>query len=148
MTQTLPPKTIILYADDDADDLHLMKTAFVAYSQSIELITFENGVQLLNQLQVLSQQDKFPSLIILDINMPLLTGKEVLLRLRGSDHFEHIPVVLFSNSTLPSEKAFAECFNALFVTKPLDIHQMNQIVEQFIDHCPDAQKRFLRKRSS
>ena len=47
MTKSLPPKSLVLYADDDPDDIELVQDAFKAYNNNVELITFRNGVELL-----------------------------------------------------------------------------------------------------
>jgi CheY-like chemotaxis protein len=145
MTQSLPPKSIVLYADDDKDDLQLIEEVFSAYTSIIELITFESGIQLLDYLQALDPLQPQPCLIILDINMPSLDGKQVLRQLRNTNLWKDIPVVLFTTSTLPSELAFAHSFNAGFITKPLYNQQIHKIVDQLIGHCAtEIQDKFRR----
>jgi CheY-like chemotaxis protein len=145
MTHSLPPKSLVLYADDDPEDIQLIRDAFADYSQKIELLTFSNGTELLNFIQDLQPFQPIPCLIIIDVNMPRLGGKETLRRLRRMEGYEEVPVVLFSTSTLPSEFAFAQSFNAGFVTKPLHEQQINTIVDQLIDQCTDEVKRIFKK---
>ena len=47
MTQSLPPKGLVLYADDDPDDIDLVSEAFSEYAQNVELVTFSDGIELL-----------------------------------------------------------------------------------------------------
>jgi len=47
MTQSLPPKSLVLYADDDPDDRMLIREAFEHYAHSVDLKVFRNGVELL-----------------------------------------------------------------------------------------------------
>ena len=143
MTQSLPPKSFVLYADDDQDDIEFVREAFREYS-NVELITFKDGIELLSYLRDLSSFDGMPCLIIIDINMPRLNGKEVLKKIRSMKDFEEVPVVLFSTSTLPSESAFAKSFNAGFVTKPLHAPQIKQISEHLIEHCSEEIQRRIR----
>jgi CheY-like chemotaxis protein len=145
MTQSTSPKNIVFYADDDADDLELVQDAFSRYSNNVEVITAKDGSQALSYLQNLEESDPKPCLIILDINMPFFNGKEVLRRIRTIDHFENTPVVLFTTSSLPNDQTFAQKYNAGFVTKPLDVSQMEVITELFIDHCSDEIKKKIRK---
>lgn len=145
MTQSLPPKSFILYADDDRDDIELVKEVFKEYAQSIELKTFGNGLELLDYIKNTDPSDPSPCLIILDINMPKMDGKETLSELRNIDGFEDVPVVLFSTSTLPAEKTFARSFGAGFVTKPLHMSQIYQLVDQMLEHCSDEVKNNFRK---
>ena len=146
MTKSTSPRNIVFYADDDADDLELVQDAFSRYSKSVEVVTAKDGSQALSYLQNLGESDPKPCLIILDINMPFFNGKEVLKRIRTLDHFVSVPVVLFTTSSMPNDQNFAEKYNAGFVTKPLDVSQMEVITELFIDHCSDEIKKKIRQR--
>jgi CheY-like chemotaxis protein len=145
MTKSLPAKSLVLYADDDPDDLDLVKEAFRQYSRSIQLVCFTDGIQLLDYLSDAAAPGALPCLIILDINMPQMDGKRVLSKLRSMQGFEDVPVVLFSTSTLPSEQAFATSFNAGFITKPLNEDQMYQLVDKMVEHCQNDVKATIRK---
>ncbi len=145
MTKPATPKNIVLYADDDTDDLELVQEAFSRYSKNVEVVTVKDGSQVLSYLQRLSDEDPMPCLVILDINMPVLNGKEVLKRLRDYDRFEALPAVLFTTSSLPQDQNFASKYHAGFVTKPLDVAQMEVITELFIDHCNDEIKKSIRR---
>jgi CheY-like chemotaxis protein len=147
MTKSLPPKSLVLYADDDPDDIELMHNAFLSYSNNVELRTFTDGAALLDYVRNLNSFDPLPCLIILDINMPRLDGKQALRQLRNIGGFEEVPVVLFSTSNMPSEVAFARAFNAGFINKPLHQEQVHQIIDQMVDHCSDEVKRYIRKRN-
>ncbi|HUC82149.1 MAG TPA: response regulator [Flavisolibacter sp.] len=144
MTKPLPAKSLVLYADDDPDDRLLVGEAFQAYAQTIDLVTFPDGVSL---LRFVERRNAFPApcLIILDINMPMLNGKETLKQLRGLDHMADVPAVLFTTSTLPAEAAFARAHKAGFLTKPLDEGQMIDVIDQFIDHCGEETKKQIRR---
>lgn len=144
MTKSLPPKSLVLYADDDADDRDLIVEAFDEYSSVIDLITFEEGADLLHYIASLSPLQPDPCLIILDVNMPGLDGKHTLRRLRMMEEYKEVPVVLFTTSTLPSEAAFAEAYGAGFVTKPLHTKQIHQIINKLLDHCADEVKEKIR----
>ena len=144
MTKSTPPKGLVLYADDDQDDLQLIKDAFSKYSETVRLLTFEDGTSILNYIKKLSSFEPLPCLIILDINMPGMNGKEVLRRIRQIHEYEEVPIVLFSTSTLPSEADFAMSFGAGFVTKPLYTQQIDQLVEYIIQNCSDDTKKWFR----
>jgi len=137
MTKTNPPKHIVLYADDDPDDLLLVQEAFLQYSANVEMITAENGIEALAYLRSLDAFDPAPCLIILDINMPRLDGKETLKTIRNMDRFKDIPVVLFTTSSSYADRFFAEKYKAGFITKPIEARQMALIADQLVDHCSD-----------
>jgi CheY-like chemotaxis protein len=77
--------------------------------------------------------------------MPVFNGKEVLTRLREIDKFKSIPVVLFSTSSQPTDINFAKRYDAGFITKPLDMQQMEIIADQFIEHCTEEIRKKIRK---
>jgi CheY-like chemotaxis protein len=145
MTKLPRPKNIVLYADDDPDDLELVQDAFFRYAQNVEVVTVIDGGRALSFLRDLGENDPIPCLIILDINMPGLNGKETLRNLRNMERFGSVPVVLFTTSSMPIDRSFAEKYQAGFVTKPLDLAQMEVITELFIDHCADEIKKNIRR---
>jgi len=142
MTSSPPPKHLVLYADDDMDDIALVKDAFTDYAD-IELKTFPDGQELLNYVRCQAGNVK-PCLVMIDINMPKINGKEVLKELRNINEYEDVPVVLFSTSTLPSEAAFAASFNAAFVVKPLYYDHLSSVAERLIEHCTDEVKKRIK----
>lgn len=145
MTKSLPPKSLVLYADDDADDRELVGEAFEEFSSVVELITFEEGGALLQYLERLAPLQPKPCLIILDVNMHGLDGKQTLRCLRAMSEYAEVPAVLFTTSTLPSEEAFANSHNAGFVTKPLHGAQIHKIVDQLIENCADDFKEKIKR---
>jgi CheY-like chemotaxis protein len=138
-------KNIVLYADDDTDDIQLVTEAFLNYSQNVELITVDDGLEALSYLKNLSTDDPAPCLIILDINMPRMDGKEALIKIRQMQRFEDVPSILFTTSSQPRDKDFAEKYNAGFLTKPIDFTQMDIIAAKFIEHCASEVKKDIRK---
>jgi len=135
----------ILYADDDPDDLQLLKESFQQYANRVDLVIFCDGIQILSFLQNLSSNEQLPCLIILDVNMPRLGGKEVLKKLRENTRFDNVPVILFTTSSFEGDKNFASIYNAGFLTKPIDMRQMEINIDQFIDHCSEEIRKIIRR---
>ena len=131
-------KSLVLYADDDDDDREFVAEAFQHYEEHIELITFTDGVDMLSYIN--KQPQPHPCLVILDINMPKVDGKDTLRLLRQKPGYENIPVVVFTTSSLPADTYFAKHYKAGFITKPLNVRQMSSIVDQFLDYCTEEDK--------
>lgn len=110
-------KRRILYVEDDQDDFLLLQKAFQDVDQNIELINVLNGYETIKFLQKSSETD-FPSLIVMDINMPVMDGKETLELLRIDDKFKSIPVVFFSTSVSPKDKKIIEESGTELISKP------------------------------
>ena len=91
----------ILYADDDADDCELLTEALMHIDPSISCILVNDGRQALSLLQ---KADKLPDTIFLDVNMPVMTGKQCLIEIKNNPRLCQIPVVMYSTSTNAEEK--------------------------------------------
>lgn len=94
---------------------------------------FNDGLEILNRLK--SSSDLHPNLIVLDINMPQLDGKDVLRILREIPTYATIPVVLLTTSSSPVDKYFAQRYNAGFITKPMDEVEMDRITKELLEFC-------------
>lgn len=140
MNQFFAQKNTVVYADDDPDDIELVEDAFKRFTNNVEVITFRDASQALSYLKNL-EEEEMPCLIILDINMPLMSGKDALIRLRQMKRYEDVPVVLFTTSSMPVDRRFAEDYKAGFVTKPLGYEQMEVITKQFVDHCTEETRK-------
>ena len=143
---TRPPEHIVLYADDDQDDLTLVQEAFQEFANNVKVITATDGGQAIAHLKLFEEIQISPCLIILDVNMPVMNGKEVLEKLRQMEYFSDTPVVLFTTSSSPADKHIASRFNAGFITKPLNMQQMELIAEDFIEHCSDEIKKKISRK--
>jgi CheY-like chemotaxis protein len=137
MATDISGKKVVLYADDDADDIQFVADAFKRYSKDVELVTVSDGMQALSFLTAIEPKDPPPCLIILDINMPKLNGKEALIQIRQIKRFRHIPAILFTTSSQSRDKEFADKYNAGFLTKPIDFSQVDVAVYTFMRHCTD-----------
>jgi len=148
MDKAIEKRFIVLYADDDSDDLMLVENAFASYASNIDVITFRDGQQALTYLEGLGSFDPTPCLIILDINMPRMNGKEALQAIRAIRRFEDIPVVLFTNSSLYLDRHLAQKYRAGFLTKPLDAKEMQIIAARFVEYCAEDIKETIQKKVS
>jgi len=81
----------ILYIDDDPDDRETFKEALWALDLSYKYIEATGGK---SALQILNSV--VPGCIFLDVNMPEMNGREVLLKIRSLKKLHHVPVVMFS----------------------------------------------------
>lgn len=146
MTQMYTPRYVVLYADDDQDDIDLVLDAFKRFSDNVDVITAQDGYEALSYLKGLPPLEPSPCLIILDMNMPRLDGKETLEKIRGLERYREVPVVVFTTSSYAMDKEFARKHGAGFITKPLDVKQFSVIAEQFITHCADEIRRNIQRK--
>lgn len=127
-------KHTILYAEDDFDDLLMVQQAFQKHDH-IRIVHATNGERALSALENMTADGVWPCLIILDINMPLMNGRETLKTIRLHPRFNHLPVVLFSTSNSDADKQFAQNLNAVLITKPISFSDLEGVAETFIQRC-------------
>lgn len=89
-------KAAILVAEDDIEDRLIMHEAFGNIGHANIIKVMEDGIELLNYLK--RETCEGIRLIVLDLNMPLLNGTEVLRLLKQNSRCKAIPVVIFSTS--------------------------------------------------
>jgi CheY-like chemotaxis protein len=136
----MPVKHTIFYAEDDLDDLFIVKQAFQSYDGAVNILHAHNGFEALEALHQLCDEDKLPCLILLDINMPGMDGREALIKIKQHDRLKHIPVAMFSTSSSTLDKQFAAKWDAGFFTKPLVYDEMEKMVDTFVALCEHTAK--------
>jgi DNA-binding response OmpR family regulator len=131
----LHTKHTIVYAEDDWDDVQFVKDCFKKYDEKIELVHAQNGSEALHVLENLLQEEVRPCLIILDINMPLMDGRQTLVKIKGHEDLKKVPVVMFTTSSSNLDKEFALKWGADFLTKPLRYSEVEGLAEEFVRRC-------------
>lgn len=114
----------MIHIEDNDGDLALTKEALSELNYVINLETFKDGEQGLKYLEekVAINRKQFPNLILLDINLPRLSGFEVLEAIKSNNLLKQIPVIIFSTSSFQKDimKAYQLQANC-FVTKPIEV---------------------------
>jgi CheY-like chemotaxis protein len=133
MKSVAKPVTILV-ADDDADDRKLTAEAFAESKLLNDLRFVENGVEVLDYL---NRRGKFadplsspwPSLLLLDLNMPKMDGREVLEELKKDDRFAGLRVIVMTTSKSEADinKAYL-CNAASYITKPITFDTLVNVV--------------------
>ena len=134
--------TFIL-VDDDEDDRLLLRMALTHVAVSLPVVELENGLQLIDYLQqeVNDQADTHAlCLVIMDINMPLLSGPEALQQMRQHPLWQSVPVLMMSTTNDPIVIRQLLASGAVgFLTKPATytdlIDQIRTSLKPWIDDC-------------
>lgn len=125
----------VLCVDDDPDDREIVRTAINEIDPAFKVVHAENGLQAHSYLNDAKSRGDFPCLIILDINMPVMDGKETLVALKKDDELSKIPVAMFTTSSSPSDKQFFSQFGVDLVTKPTDLSTIVLEVKKLLSYC-------------
>ena len=118
---------LIWVVDDDADDIYLIEQGFRECSFNVRTFSPRDVTELIPALEKTYSKD-LPQVILLDINMPKVSGKELLGWIRADLRFRHIPVVMFTTSTSRNDKI--ECMQLganCFLTKPNSYQSMVKV---------------------
>ncbi len=130
-----PKKTlIILMADDDADDRLLAEEAMHESRVLNELHFVEDGVQLLSYLR--GENFYFdrslypmPGLILLDLNMPKMDGREALVEIKADPRLRRIPVVILTTSKAEADRVRGYDLGAAsYITKPVTFDALVELM--------------------
>lgn len=103
-----PPIQTILLADDNIDDCELVKEAWTEFPVGERFRQVNDGIELLDYLYrrgafTSPASSPHPSVILLDLNMPRMTGLEVLMEIRQNPAFARIPIVVLTTSKAPRD---------------------------------------------
>src|SRR5918998_1242608 len=111
----------VLCVDDDIDDQLIVLETIQEIDDSIEVATALNGHEALDFLEKAKSEGDLPCLIIMDINMPLMDGKQTLIEIKKDKDLDGIPVVMFTTSSSQLDVAFCERYGVDFITKPINM---------------------------
>jgi len=109
----------IFYVEDDMDYAFFMQSAVQEVKDTLNLTIVEDGTEALLRLQSFAERKTKPKLILLDLNLPGLSGLDLLKFIRDIPYLKTIPVILFSTSDNPDDvKASIEFGANAYLTKP------------------------------
>jgi len=122
----------ILFADDDPEDREHLQYALLQADATLHLIQVRNGAEVIEYLS-LCRDHELPDMLILDYNMPLVNGLEVLVKIGKDARYAAIPKVMYSTSDAPFHKEM--CLHAgacQYFVKPNDRNGLLQIAREMI----------------
>lgn len=122
---------LFLLVDDDPDDLMLLKDAIHSINNTIQFAEARDGRSALNYLKNLNNTD-LPCLMILDINMPVLNGRELLSIIKGEIKLQNMAIVVFTTSSYPGDIEYCKQYNVELITKPFDMIELIAISKKLI----------------
>lgn len=124
---------VILMADDDKDDQLLAKDALEESRVANELYCVDDGVELLAYLRgegKYKDNNPWPGLILLDLNMPRKDGREVLAELKHDPLLRRIPVVILTTSKTEEDMLKGYDLGAAsYLTKPVTFQGLVELMQ-------------------
>ena len=122
----------ILLVDDDADDRQIFEELLHDLDPDTVIESAENGLEMISLLNS-TDADDLPGMIILDQNMPKMTGKESLVFLKENPRYKTIPTIIYS--TYQVKDFYRECLTLGaqdVVAKPDTMQAYRDMIEQFL----------------
>lgn len=125
-------KRLILLAEDDIDDQELLENAFNEIDPSWQLVCIPNGRKFIKYLDSIADRE-LPALMILDYNIPELTGVEIVQELNDQARYHGIPKIIWSTSSSPVFKAKSiELGVKDYIIKPSDLASFLSIAKYML----------------
>lgn len=127
--------SLFFLVDDDPDDLMLLKEAIHSIDDTIRFEEARDGISALNYLKEIKHEELLPALIVLDINMPVLNGRELLAIIKTKNHLKNLKVIVFTTSSYPGDIEYCKQFNVDLITKPFGMDELYKISKKLIDYA-------------
>lgn len=136
----MPFVSTILCVDDDEDDLFFIKEVIESQNHSFDIVEARNGLEAMNFLETSLKKDQLPCLIIMDMNMPRMDGRQAIKKLKEHGRLAKIPVVVFTTSSNPNDRKYFESDGIRFITKPFDYKVFTNEIINLLAFCADLGK--------
>ncbi|MFZ5877349.1 MAG: response regulator [Nitrospirota bacterium] len=130
------PATILL-VEDNTDDVLLTRQGFKRAKFMVDLHHVENGEECMAFLRKEGRHAAAPTpdLILLDLNLPVMDGREVLAAMVADARFSHLPVVILTTSS--DEQDILKMYKlrcSSYIVKPVDFDQFQRVVQGISDY--------------
>lgn len=125
-------KLKILLIEDDMIEVMKLNRTISTLKLDHTIIEANNGE---DALQLLEQKDNLPDIILLDLNMPKMSGIEFLTIIKDTDEFKHIPIIILTTSD--NQKDLLECYRigiSGYVLKPLKYDDYVKKIEAVLNY--------------
>jgi DNA-binding response OmpR family regulator len=124
----------IFYVEDDQDFAFIMQYAVKEVNEGLTVNIVGDGNSAIAALQQYAQERQRPKIILLDLNLPRLSGLDILKRIKEIPFLKYVPVILFSTSDdLNDVRTSLEIGANAFLTKPNGYHNLITCVQSMYD---------------
>jgi CheY-like chemotaxis protein len=131
-----PPKFNVLLVEDNEDDVLLTKHAFRNLPFVVDFQVAGDGQKAISMLRRESPycDSPTPHVILLDLNMPRMDGRQLLAALKSDDVLKLIPTIILSTSAADNDVSNAyRNYASAYMTKPIELHEFRDRMKRFAD---------------
>ena len=130
-------KPVILCVDDDEDDLFFIKEAIRSGRHNFEIAEAQNGWEALSYLEAAVESGQLPCLVIMDMNMPKMNGRQTIDKIRSDERLAGLPVAVFTTSSNIAYQKYFESHGIHFITKPFYYKVFTRKIVDLLAYCAD-----------
>lgn len=131
-------KLTMMLVEDDPADLKLIKSIMERPGLAHNIVikkSAEEAIDFLSSCKNSAELSTRPDLVLLDLNMPGLGGREFLKTVKADEALKQIPIVILTSST--SERDISDSYKlwaAGFITKPAGLNELEQVMRGIIEY--------------
>jgi CheY-like chemotaxis protein len=119
---------LILLAEDNAGDVLLIRRALESHQVECKLIVAEDGDKVTAILARIGQDLPAPDVLILDLNLPRMDGRDMFQRVRAHPACSRTPLIVVTSSDSPADLAWTSAFGiAHYFRKPSNLDEFFQL---------------------
>jgi two-component system, chemotaxis family, response regulator Rcp1 len=131
----------LLLVEDNLDDVELAREGFRRTGRDIDLSHVCDGVQCLSYLRKEGEfaEAETPDLVLLDLNMPVMDGREVMAEIGRDDKLKHLPLVVLTTSSSKIDLIISYRLGCnSYIVKPVDFNSFQKIVDNLCTYWIDT----------
>jgi CheY-like chemotaxis protein len=131
MASSASPYLRLLIIEDNAGDVRLIQEAFRASGNGVRITVARDGVEAIDYLRSTVDRDPAtrPDLILLDLNLPRKSGREVLREVKADERLRAIPVVVLTTSSADADISFSYRTHAnSYIIKPVNLDRFFEVI--------------------
>lgn len=125
----------VLIADDDLDDTEMLSDALKEMESAMEIVVVNDGKGVLEKLQKALASAAMPCVLIMDMNMPKMDGRETVVAIKSHEQLKNLPILLFSTSKNKTDELFAEKWGVRYFQKPDTLQGLQEVVRIIAAMC-------------
>ncbi len=134
-------KARVLLVEDDLDDVFLVEQSLKENDFSVDMHHVPNGQACLEYLyeMVDSKSDEMPDVVLLDLNMPVLDGRETMAKIAADEKLRHLPVLVLTTST--DEEEVLNMYKlrcSSYIQKSVDFSEFHKTIQQITHYWFNA----------
>lgn len=127
----MPEQLHILLIEDDQDDVEFLKVALTDNGVAFNMETLTRGDLIIERL---SKTNSVPDIIVMDLNLPKLHGREALCKIKKDKTFRHVPLMVLTTSSSVSDREYCLKQGAnKFFSKPATTEGFSLLVNSIVE---------------